>query len=114
MNLQAQDFKSHEYFHVFNSEAYYEWLTKLPDKIILKGDAEMNEPISEKTADLSPRSNIRQAGKFNLEVPKDQYKISAAEQSILKWAYFIMFSTNEQFYWQHRYDGYNFSPNIPF
>ena len=113
MNLQAQDLTFHGNFHLFNVKAYQGWLSKLPDTIQLNGNVENASSVSDKSEDRSPRADIIQVKSFNLKVPMNPNAISVAEESVLRCAYLIMYSASEQFYWQHRNDGYNFSPKVP-
>ena len=68
---------------------------------------------NDKSEDRSPRADIIQVGKLDLKVPMNPNAISVAGESVLRCAFLIMSPASEQFYWQHRNDGYNFSPKVP-
>lgn len=103
----------HGNFHLFNVKAYQGWLSRLPDTIQLNGNVENASSVSDKSEDRSPRADIRQVKSFDLKVPMNPNAISVAGESVLRCAYLIMYSASEQFYWQHRNDGYNFPPKVP-
>jgi hypothetical protein len=67
---------------------------------------------NDKSEDRSPRADIIQVGKLDLNMPMNPNAISVTVESVLRCAYLIMYSASEQFYWQHRNDGYNFSPKV--